>query len=177
MTETVTCRLADVFDRDKKGVNLALVFSWSEEEWDRRRDSAITVRGAIVSRLLVGLPAPTIPTAPSGAALPVTGTSDPRIPPAALPQLQAYSFKEVSGSLTNGGRTPTFQDQGQLEILLPKGIRFVNAVTLKAMLGQAKTAVVLKRVGAAWKFLADTEIIDLTDDSQEYRVGEVQIYS
>jgi hypothetical protein len=55
--------------------------------------------------------------------------------------------------------------------------RFVNAATLKRMLKAKSSELLLKRTGDRWSVCDDSTRIDLTDDSVEFRLGEVQIFS
>ncbi|PWU05352.1 MAG: hypothetical protein C5B51_14805 [Terriglobia bacterium] len=66
---------------------------------------------------------------------------------------------------------------GDQETEVPYGLpRFLNAVTLKAMLG-AKNAALLRKIGEQWEVCPDSFQVDLEDASQVFRLGEVTVYS
>lgn len=67
---------------------------------------------------------------------------------------------------------------GTAELNLPAAMpRFVNAATLKRMLKADASDVLIKRTDAGWAVCENSERIDLLDDSVEFRLGAVQIFS
>jgi len=86
------------------------------------------------------------------------------------------SLKRLS-ALPEERRFPMTLDLSRQEVRLPFGVpRFVNAATLKAIAG-APFAQLLRKTGSAWAFVADHTRIDLTDSSQEFRLGRLTIFS
>ena len=86
------------------------------------------------------------------------------------------SLKRVD-ELPEERRFPMTLDLSRQEVRLPFGVpRFVNAATLKAIAG-APFAQLLRKTGSAWAFVADHTTIDLTDSSQEFRLGRLTIFS
>jgi hypothetical protein len=65
------------------------------------------------------------------------------------------------------------------DVGLPYGIRrFVRAMTLKRLAGGRVADQLLRRTATGtWAFVADTEIIDLTDASQVFKLGTLAIFS
>jgi len=65
--------------------------------------------------------------------------------------------------------------------MLPFGLTVsttrIRAKILKKMAGADRGEQLLKKVGAAWLFVANHEPIDLTDESVEYRLGRLSILS
>jgi len=72
-------------------------------------------------------------------------------------------------------------DLQRREVMLPFGLTVsttrIRAKILKKMAGADRGEQLLKKVGAAWLFVANHEPIDLTDESVEYRLGRLSILS
>ena len=94
-----------------------------------------------------------------------------------LPRRQ-FSVPVASGYLSRAAGIAALQTLGQKELELPFGMpRIVNAATLKRMLKAKRGDVLLRRVGLAWEVCENATKVDLTDDSVEFRLGHVQIFS
>lgn len=88
------------------------------------------------------------------------------------------SVGRVAGSMSQGFGRPSLTEIGSAELKIPGGIpRFVNAATLKRMLKAAASDTLFKRVGSQWEVCENSARIDLLDDSVEFRLGTIQIYS
>lgn len=69
-------------------------------------------------------------------------------------------------------------DLSRRDVPLPYGIkRYVNAATLKAIAGGRPVDRLLKKTRSGWEFVQNDVLIDLTDGSQEYRLGRLTIFS
>ena|SRR5438552_9298094 len=67
---------------------------------------------------------------------------------------------------------------GRSEIHLPFGMpRFVNARTLKAMLGAKPWDRLFRKTGTGWNICPDSLQIDITDSSKVFRLGKIQVLS
>jgi hypothetical protein len=75
-------------------------------------------------------------------------------------------------------RFPVTVDLSREEVRLPFGVpRYVNAATLKTMVGARSLDQLFKKVGDAWEFVDNNVMIDLTDRTEQFRVGRVTIFS
>jgi len=87
---------------------------------------------------------------------------------------KTYSVEKTARSPLGGSGGA----QGRIEMEIPFGMpRFVNARTLKAMLGAHRRDVLLRKVRERWEICPDSLQVDLEDRSQVFRLGEVQIFS
>jgi hypothetical protein len=69
-------------------------------------------------------------------------------------------------------------DFSKRDVGLPYGVpRVINAATLKRLAGGQSADRLLKNTRAGWVFVPDADLIDLTDSSQEYRLGRLTIFS
>ena len=69
-------------------------------------------------------------------------------------------------------------DFSRSNVGLPYGVpRYVNAATLKAIAGGRLFDRLLKKTRSGWEFVQNDTLIDLTDGSQEYRLGRLTIFS
>ena len=69
-------------------------------------------------------------------------------------------------------------DFSRAEVRLPFGVpRFVNGATLRAMAGGRPLDQLLKKVGDVWEFVEDDTMIDLTNGSEQFRLGRLTIFS
>ena len=69
-------------------------------------------------------------------------------------------------------------DLSRKDITLPYGVgRFTNAATVKIIAGGRRADRLMKRTTAGWEFVPDDARIDLTDNRQEFRIGQLTIYS
>ena len=69
-------------------------------------------------------------------------------------------------------------DLSRRDISLPYGVpRFVNVATLKAIAGGRPTDQLLKKTESGWEFVPNDMRIDVTDGSQEFRLGRLTIFS
>jgi hypothetical protein len=93
--------------------------------------------------------------------------------------LRKYSIGKVSGSLSRQFGTSAIQGSDRVEIELPPGLpQFVNAETLKAILNAQPSELLLKKTSSGrWEICPDSIQIDLMNPSEQYRLGDVQIYS
>jgi hypothetical protein len=107
----------------------------------------------------------------------LTGTARPI--PLALP-IREFSLLNVQGSVTNGGQTASFEKVGRLAFTLPFAINdetsLVNVATIKALLDRSKETM-FRRDGPRWEVLSDEYLVDVTDNSIEFRLGPIQFYS
>lgn len=64
------------------------------------------------------------------------------------------------------------------DVGLPYGIsRFVRASTLKRIAGGNAADQLLRRTPAGWAFVANDDVIDLTDVAQVFKLGKLAIFS
>ena len=69
-------------------------------------------------------------------------------------------------------------DLSKKDVTLPYGIgKYTNAATLKIIAGGHRTDQLLRRTRAGWEFVPDGTRIDLTDNRQEFRLGQLTIFS
>jgi hypothetical protein len=84
----------------------------------------------------------------------------------------------VMGTVSPIAQTSNLQTAGVENLNLPLGSpRFVNIGTMRKMLNAKNSDLILKRNGSQWEIQEDHMRVDLTDDSVEYRVGDVQVFS
>ncbi len=82
------------------------------------------------------------------------------------------------GTMSRMNGTVDLASSGVVNLDLPFGMpQFINAATLKRMLNAKRSELLLKRTGARWIVCEDSTRIDLLDDSVEFRLGAVQIFS
>jgi len=101
-------------------------------------------------------------------------------PKAQIEQLESreFSIPTVSGVISRAAGTADIQTLGVTHLDLPFGMpRHVNVATLKKMLKAKRSELMLKRVGDRWEVCENSMIVDLTDDSVEFRLGLIQIFS
>ena len=88
------------------------------------------------------------------------------------------SVPRVSGTVMPLAGVSYLDSIGVADLALPLGAsRFVSAATLKKMLRADRSEVLLRKKGDAWEVCPDSMRVDLADDSVEFRLGAVQIYS
>ena len=91
---------------------------------------------------------------------------------------EVLSVPRGTGTMSRIGGVANLNLTGSADIHLPAGMpRFVNAATLKRMLGAELSELLLKKSGDRWDICEDSTKIDLADDSVEFRLGAVQIFS
>jgi hypothetical protein len=84
----------------------------------------------------------------------------------------------ASGVISRAFGATKLETIGIAELELPPGMpRFVNAATLKRMLKADQSDLLLKRTRERWEVCDDSLHVDLLDDSVEFRLGAVQIWS
>lgn len=89
--------------------------------------------------------------------------AEPKLPRLVAPRTKKYQV-QAAGRLASAG---------VLTATLPWPTpRFVNAATLKALLCKPRETL-FQAVGNRWRICPDDHQIDLTDPSQQYRLGEV----
>ena len=89
-----------------------------------------------------------------------------------------FSVQRASGNISNIYGANALETIGLADIDLPPGMpRFVNAATLKRMLKAHDSDVLLKQVRGRWEICDDFLRVDLLDDSVEFRLGAIQIWS
>jgi hypothetical protein len=75
----------------------------------------------------------------------------------------------------------TSPDRGAVndfEFEVPVGLpRFINAATLKAMVGTRSSDVLFRKDGERWEVCPNTYRIDLQDRSEVFQIGRVQVFS
>jgi hypothetical protein len=103
----------------------------------------------------------------------------------ALTKLKAksYAIERAQGALLRYDDAGTYQGQahlhsiGQQRVTLPFfADQHITAAALKHLCGQPQD-VLLKQEGERWRIVDDTELVDLKDEAQAYRLGPIQIYS
>lgn len=88
------------------------------------------------------------------------------------------SVPQVSGTISRALGIRNLTPGGAVELNLPPGMPpIVNAATLKRMLRAKPSDLLLKRVGQEWQICENAMPIDLRDESVEFRLGSVQIFS
>jgi hypothetical protein len=69
-------------------------------------------------------------------------------------------------------------DLSRKDVALPYGLkRYASAGVVKAIAGGSRFDRLMRKTGDGWEFMADGTRIDLTDGSQEFRVGQVVVFS
>lgn len=103
----------------------------------------------------------------------------PGQPVHALPlENKRFSVPRASGNISRAFGTSELEKIGVADLNLPPGVpRFVNAATLKRMLKADPADLLLKKVRNRWEICEDSVRVDLLDDSVEFRIGAIQIYS
>ena len=106
---------------------------------------------------------------PSGAAI------------ATLPPMPRFRSRQVTyvPTLPKQTRFPVASiDFSRRDVGLPFGVpRYVNAATLKTIAGGKKFDRLLRKTGAGWEFVDNDTMIDLTDGSEEFKLGKLTIFS
>ena len=93
-------------------------------------------------------------------------------------QTERFSVPRGKGNASRVFGTLALEVTGTAEMKLPFGMpRFVNAATLKKMLKAERSELLLRRTGERWEICEDSTRIDLMDDTVEFRLGAVQIFS
>ena len=89
-----------------------------------------------------------------------------------------FSIPRASGVISRAAGIADVKTLGTTHMELPFGMpRFVNVATLKKMLKAKFSETLLKRVGDSWEICENSMKVDLADDSQEFRLGMIQIFS
>lgn len=100
---------------------------------------------------------------------------------APLPHSLRFEGRQVTHvpSLRKQTRFPVASiDFSRRDVGLPFGVpRYVNAATLKAIAGGKMFDRLLKKTDAGWEFVNNNAMIDLTDGSQEFKLGKLTIFS
>jgi hypothetical protein len=109
-----------------------------------------------------------------------TGLARPRVP-AAVPAHLRVRTRAV-GRLPNlpaRRRSPVATvDLSRREAALPFGTpRFVTVAILKRLAGGKGFDRLLRKVGDRWEFVADDVMVDLTDGTQQFKLGRLTIFS
>ena len=105
-----------------------------------------------------------------------SGTVTPIVP--ALPRFTGRQATHVPTLPKQTGFPVASIDLSRRDVGLPFGVpRYVNAATLKAMASGESFDRLLKMTSAGWVFVANDSMIDLTDGSQEFKVGKLTIFS
>jgi len=102
------------------------------------------------------------------------------IRPGKLRKMESVSLTvpRVTGSLSPAAATSDLTTISEADLALPMGIsRFINVATFKRMLKADRSDVLLRKAGDTWGICPDSMKVDLEDDSVEFRLGPVQIYS
>jgi hypothetical protein len=100
--------------------------------------------------------------------------------PANLKPLAAEIFRvlKTQGSLSQAAGVAELATTGIADVRLPMGMpRFVNVATLKRMLNAKRSDTLLRRAGDRWEIAEDGVQVDLLDDTVEFRLGSIQIFS
>jgi len=119
--------------------------------------------------------APTVSTALVRAFQPRPQAAHEHLRP--LPPKQTYAALHVDGWLSRIAGIDHSSER-RIEIELPLGTpQYVNATTLKRLLGARHSDRLFRRKGKTWTICANDIMIDLQDTATEYRVGEIAVYS
>ena len=122
-----------------------------------------------------------LPTRGGSAHLPVASLILSGTAVATLPAMPRFKSRQVTHvpTLPKQTRFPVASiDFSRRDVGLPFGVpRYVNAATLKAMAGGKKFDRLLKQTGTDWAFVDNDTMIDLTDSSQEFKLGKLTIFS
>jgi len=97
-----------------------------------------------------------------------------------LPTVEGFPMRQPTSvpMLATPRRFPVAAiDFSRTEIVVPFGARYVNAATLKRMAGGSSFDQLLKKTAAGWTFVPDGARVDLTDGTQEFRLGQLTIFS
>jgi hypothetical protein len=95
-----------------------------------------------------------------------------------LPPAGTLSVPRGTGTASRALGTVDLDMTSVADAKLPFGMpRFINAATMKRMLKAKRSELLFRRVGERWEICEDSTQIDLTDDSVEFRLGVVQIFS
>ena len=87
---------------------------------------------------------------------------------------QTYSVETSN----DGGNVGGAKKNSRIGIELPFGMpRFVNAQTLKAMLGASRSDRLFRKAGAGWIVCPDSFRIDVMDQREVFRLGKIQVLS
>jgi len=101
-------------------------------------------------------------------------------PKARLEKLKSrkFSIPTVSGVISRAAGAADIKTLDVKHMDLPIGMpRFVNVATLKKMLKANPDELVLKGVGRRWEVCDNSMMVDLADDSVEFRIGLIQAFS
>lgn len=93
-------------------------------------------------------------------------------------ETRKFSVTKATGTVSPIAGTENLKTAGVADLDLPFGMpRFVNAATLKRMFKAHRSDLLLKKMGERWEVCENSNRIDLADDSIEFRLGAVQIFS
>ena len=101
-------------------------------------------------------------------------------PKARLEKLKSrtFSIPMVSGVISRAAGITDIKALDVKHMDLPIGMpRFVNVATLKKMLKANPDELMLKGVGRRWEVCDNSMMVDLADDSVEFRIGMIQVFS
>ena len=91
---------------------------------------------------------------------------------------ETLAVPKVVGSLSRVQRAVDLEPAGVAQAELPLGMpRFVNVATLKRMLKAERSDTLLRKTVDGWEICEDALKVDLLDDSVEFRLGAIQIFS
>lgn len=66
---------------------------------------------------------------------------------------------------------------GVTQLTVPPGARYANVATIKRMLKVRWSETVLRQRGGGWEICPDSFVVDLLDDSVEFRIGTIRLLS
>ena len=103
------------------------------------------------------------------------------LPKSTLTQLRRYlavGAITMPAELPARRRFPVRTRTGSNVVSLPFGVpRIVRAAALKRIAGGRRSDALLEQQGDIWAFVADDALVDLTDISRVFRVGQALIHS
>ena len=106
--------------------------------------------------------------------LPATRHRKPVLKSIRLPNLEILSASVERVTLSREGIRIAKTNGGTLTSVLPFDVpRFINAATLKALLGAPPSHRLFLRNGKRWIPVSDSHPVDLCDQSQAFRLGEI----
>lgn len=94
-----------------------------------------------------------------------------------LPKAKHAEILLATGTVSRAQRSASITDAGVQGVRLPAYYdRYITAGALKAFAGR-QNELLLKKTGNEWEIVDDCDEIDLSDSTQTYRLGPMEIYS
>lgn len=91
---------------------------------------------------------------------------------------RSFAADRVQGWISRDFGGAHLSVRESIEVALPPGTpRYINAATLKRLLGGNRKDRLLQKSGDSWSICDDGTVVDLSDASVEFRLGPVSVYS